>query len=159
MSTNACSFANLWLANLNRNCVIVSFRDWRKMFVTHASSEYGYNAAMPCSFTCVKEADLLKHKFINSFELNWIHLTLLLFRHFSKVCHGSRTLTTQPYWNITNCLVTTCDATFAVHNFRIFYLNSSIIENTKLRIIFITVQKLCHYSYAEKWSIFTVLNI
>ena len=38
-------------------------------FVTHASSEYRYNAAMPCSFTCVKEADLLKHKFINSFEL------------------------------------------------------------------------------------------
>ena len=37
--------------------------------VTHVSSEYGYNAAMPCSFTCVREADLFKQKFINSFEL------------------------------------------------------------------------------------------
>ena len=44
----------------------------------------------------------------------------------------------------------TGDATFAMHDFRILYLNSSIIETTKLRIIFITVKKLlCHYSYTE----------
>ena len=129
------------------------------MFVTHASSEYGYNAAMPCSFTCVREEDLLKHKFINSFELieyikhycffaTFQRFTTLMFNYH----HGSRTLTTQPYWNIINCLVTTCDATFPVHYFRILYLKSSIIETTKLRIIFITVQKLlCHYSYAKNY--------
>ena len=137
------------------------------MFVTHASSEYRYNAAMPCSFTCVREADLLKDNFLNSFELieyMWHYCFFATFQRFITLLlnylHGSRTLTTQLYWNIINCLVTTCDATFAVRDFRILYLISSIRETTKLLIIFITVQKLlCHYSYAEKWSIFTVLNI
>ena len=74
--------------------------------------------------------------------------------------HGGSTLTTQPYLNIVNCLVTTCDATLAVHDFRILYLNSSIIGTTKLHIVFITAQKLlCHYSYSKKRSIFIVLNI
>ena len=41
----------------------------QRLAKAHAFSEYGYNAAMQCSFTCVREADLLKHKFINSFEL------------------------------------------------------------------------------------------
>ena len=49
-----------WL--LKQELRYVSFRHWRKMFVTHASSEYGYNVAMPCSLTCEREADLLKHK-------------------------------------------------------------------------------------------------
>ena len=137
------------------------------MFVTHASSECRYNAAMPCSFTCVREADLFKHKFINSFELiEYIEHYCFspLFKGLLRLCltifTGVETLITQPYWNIINCLVTTCDATLAVHDFRILYLNSSIIETTKLRIIFISEQKLlCHYSFAEKWSIWTVLNI
>ena len=42
----------------------------------------------------------------------------------------------------------------------LFMISKCMNKNVIYCIIFITVQKLlCHYSYAEKWSIFTVLNI
>ena len=66
MSTNACAFANLLLANLNRNCVMYpSAIGAKSLWHMHLLSA----VITLRSFTCVRDADLLKDNFINSFEL------------------------------------------------------------------------------------------